>query len=54
MNTSSPAVPFRRLSLPKIAMCVSRAAALAMIALVLVSCGKKGKLDGTYASSVQS
>jgi hypothetical protein len=31
-----------------------RVAALLLIAVALVSCGKKGKLDGTYSSSVQS
>jgi predicted lipoprotein with Yx(FWY)xxD motif len=54
MNTSTRTGSVNRLSFPGIVRFVSRGAALAMIALVLVSCGKGGKLDGTYSSSVQS
>ncbi|MEY2564449.1 MAG: hypothetical protein QOH88_2642 [Verrucomicrobiota bacterium] len=32
----------------------SRYTLLIVVALLLASCGKKGKLDGTYSSSVQS
>ena len=54
MNTYMRIAPSNRSLVLRISAVFCRGAALLLIAVALVSCGKKGKLDGTYSSSVQS
>ena len=54
MNTQPTTASSTRHHLFRFIVACGRAALLALVLVVLVSCGRKGELDGTYSSAVQS